>query len=302
MMAARFDGLMAAAHTPFATDGSLALEVVERQASALLADGVQSVFIGGSTGESHSLTLDERQRLAVRWFEVARGTPLRVVVHAGSNCLADARTLAAQAEQLGAAAISALAPSYFKPASVEALVACCAEITAAAPATPYYFYDIPALTGVHLPMADFLEQAAGRLPTLAGLKFTNVDFVAYQLCAAVAGGRFELLWGVDEMLLPALAVGARGGIGSTYNFAAPLYRQIIDAFDRGDLEAARRGQMRSIRLIRILARRGYMASAKALMGWRGVPVGAPRLPHLPLSTESLTALRGELVEGGFLAG
>lgn len=301
MMAARFDGLMAAAHTPFAADGSLALDVVERQASALLADGVQSVFIGGSTGESHSLTLDERQRLAVRWFEVARGTPLRVVVHAGSNCLADARTLAVQAERLGAAAISALAPSYFKPGSVEALVACCADLAAAAPATPFYFYDIPALTGVHLPMADFLEQAGGRIPTLAGLKFTNVDFVAYQLCAAVAGGRFELLWGVDEMLLPALAVGARGGIGSTYNFAAPLYRQIIDAFDRGDLEAARGGQMRSIGLIRILARRGYMASAKALMGWRGVAVGAPRLPHLPLSAESLTALRNELVEGGFLA-
>jgi len=97
-------GLVAAAHTPFFQDGSLNLAVVEQQAAHLLAHDVATVFIGGSTGESHSLSLAERQTLAQRWAEVAQGTRLRVVVHVGSNCLADAITLAAQAQQLGAVA------------------------------------------------------------------------------------------------------------------------------------------------------------------------------------------------------
>ena len=155
-------GLTAATHTPFHADGSLNLAVVEQQAEHLLANGVTTVFIGGSTGESHSLSLNERLALAQQWFEVARGSALRVVVHVGTNCLADAKVLASQAQQLRATAISALAPSYFKPRSVEQLVACAAEIAAAAPETPFYFYDILVLTGVSLSMPDFLEQARHR--------------------------------------------------------------------------------------------------------------------------------------------
>jgi N-acetylneuraminate lyase len=299
-MTQRFRGLIAATHTPFTLDGSLALGVVERQAEALLADGVTAVFVGGSTGECHSLTLDERLRLAARWAEVARGTALRVIVHVGSNCLADARTLAAQAEQLGASAIAAHSPSYFKPSSVAALVACCADIAAAAPGTPFYFYDIPVLTGVNLPMPEFLERGAEDIPTLAGLKFTNPDFVAFQLAAAVAPNRFEILWGLDEMLLPALAVGAAGAVGSTWNFAAPLYQQLIEAFERGDILTARREQMRSVRLIQILGHFGFLPASKAFMESRGVPVGPPRLPFRSLSVLDRACLLGDLSGEGFV--
>ncbi len=90
----RLTGLVAATHTPFHTDGSLNLSIVEKQAAHLLANGVRNAFIGGSTGESHSLSLEERRALAQRWFEVIRGSQLKVVVHVGSNCLADAATLA----------------------------------------------------------------------------------------------------------------------------------------------------------------------------------------------------------------
>lgn len=293
-MTPRLNGLVAATHTPFAADGSLHLAMVEKQVGHLQANAVTTAFIGGSTGESPSLTLDERLRLARRWFEVARSTNLKVVVHVGSNCLADARTLAQQAQQLGAAAIAALAPSYFKPNSVEALVACCAHIAEAAPDTPFYFYDIPALTGVSLSMPDFLRQAGDRIRTLAGLKFTNVDFMAYQLCRDVDGGRFDILWGVDEMLLPALACGAQGAVGSTYNFAAPLYHRLIAAFRRGDLATAQREQLRSIQLVRTLAKRGYLASAKALMTMQGVDVGPPRLPNASLTAGQVEELRQEL--------
>jgi len=181
-------GLVAAVHSPFRTDGSLHLDAVEAQAAHLLSHGIRVAFVGGSTGECHSLSLEERSQLARRWVEVARGTALGVVVHVGSNCLADARSLAAQAEGLGAAAVAALSPSYFKPRDLDTLVACCADIAAAAPRTPFYFYDIPVLTGVSLPMPDFLERAASRIPTLAGLKFTSPDLLAYQLCLRAGDG------------------------------------------------------------------------------------------------------------------
>jgi N-acetylneuraminate lyase len=286
--------LVAATHTPFHADGSLNLAAVERQAAHLLANDVRTAFIGGTTGESHSLTLDERLRLATRWFEVARGGPLAIIVHVGANCLADARALAAQAQQLGATAIAAMAPSYFKPASVDALIACCAEVAAAAPQTPFYYYDIPSFTGVHLPMPEFLARALRQIPTLAGLKFTHTDMMAFQLCRAAEGGRFDVLWGFDEMLLGALALGARGAVGSTYNVAAPLYHRLLAAFARGDLEAARGEQLRSVRLVQALVRRGFMGSMKATMDMLGVEVGPPRLPNVALTAQQTRELREEL--------
>src|SRR4051794_31681447 len=121
-------GLVAATHTPFHVDGSLNLSIIEQQAAHLAKSGVGTVFIGGTTGESSSLSLEERKQLAQRWTEVARDVPLRVVVHVGSNCLPDSRALAAHAEELGAVAISALAPSYFKPRALDVLIAYCAEV------------------------------------------------------------------------------------------------------------------------------------------------------------------------------
>ena len=112
-MTGKLIGLVAATHTPFDTHGQLSLAAVEKQAEHLLRTGVNAVFIGGSTGECHSLTVEERRALAERWSEVVRGSSLRLVVHVGSNCLADARALASQAQARGAAAIAALAPSYF---------------------------------------------------------------------------------------------------------------------------------------------------------------------------------------------
>jgi N-acetylneuraminate lyase len=285
-------GLVAATHTPFHAAGSLNLAAVEAQAAHLLKNGVGTVFIGGSTGESSSLSLDERRALAQRWSEVARGTALKVVVHVGSNCLADSRALAAQAEQLGAVSISALAPSYYKPRTLDALIACCAEIAAAAPATPFYFYDIPVLTGVSFSMPEFLEKAPARIPTLAGIKFTNPDLMAY--LQSLRAGDWDIPWGIDEWMLGALATGARGAVGSSFNFAAPLYHGLIAAFERGDLAAARATQHRSTQLIALLARHGYMGAAKATMAMLGVDVGPARLPNLSLDAAQTKTLRGEL--------
>jgi N-acetylneuraminate lyase len=293
----RLHGLVAATHTPFHADGALRLDGVERQCAHLLENGVRSVFIGGTTGESASLSLEERLALAERWMAVARGTEMRVVVHAGANCLADARALAAHAQKHSATAVAALAPSYFKPRTVEALVACCAEVASAAPATPFYYYDIPPLTGVTLPPLEFLEKAAARIPNLVGLKFTNPDLMAYLQC--LRSGDWDIPWGLDEWMLGALATGARGAVGSSFNFAAPLYHRLMAAFARGDLEAARVEQHRSTRLVALLARHGYMGAAKATMTMLGVDVGPARLPNTSLDAAQAKTLRSELEALGF---
>ena len=295
----RLHGLVAATHTPFHADGRLNLAVVEKQAGHMLRQGVSAVFIGGTTGESHSLTVDERLALAQRWVEVARGTTLRVVVHAGSNCLADAKVVAAGAGSLGVAAVAAMPPSYFKPTSLDALVACCAEVASAAPSLPFYYYDIPTMTGVRFPMPDFLSLAAERIANLAGIKFTNADLMAYQQCLLSHDGRFDIPWGIDECLLAALALGAAGGVGSSYNFAAPVYLRMMAAFTRGDLAAARVEQARSGQLIKLLSGLGYISAAKAVMALLGIDVGPARLPHGNLGADQRARLENDLQHIGF---
>ena len=295
----RLTGLVAATHTPFHADGSLNLAAVEKQAEHLARHGVGAVFIGGTTGESASLTLEERRAVAKRWCEIARGGALKVIVHVGSNCLADSRALAAEAESFGATAISAVAPSYFKPRSLELLTASCAEVAASAPKTPFFYYDFPALTGVAFSMADFLAMAGPRIPTLAGIKFSNPDLKSFNECLHADDGRWDMAWGTDESLLAVLALGATCAVGSTYNFAAPVYHRLVAAFERGDLAAARAEQWRSVELVKLLGGFGFMAAAKATMGMLGIDVGPARLPNGNLTAEEKISLRGGLEKLGF---
>lgn len=297
--AQRLHGLVTATHTPFHPDGSLHLAVVERQAAHLLRWGIGTVFIGGTTGEGPSLTIDERRALAQRWSEVVRGTALRLVVHVGANCLADARALATQAAALGAHAIAALAPSFFKPRDLETLIATMATIAAAAPATPFYYYDIPSFTGLNHSMPDFLAQAPARIPTLVGLKFTNPDLMAYQYVLRADGGKWDVPFGVDEHFLGAVAMGALGAVGSGFNFAAPIYQRLLRAFAAGDVATARDEQFRGLELIRVFVRHGYMAAAKATMQMLGVDVGPARLPNTSLDAAQAAKLRAELETLGY---
>lgn len=293
-------GLVAATHTPFLADGSLNLARVETQAAHLLKMGVGSAFIAGTTGESHSLSLTERISITRRWMEVTRGTSLKVIVHVGANCLEDVAALAKDAQQQGAAAISALAPSYFKPTTVPLLVDCCARITTAAPELPFFLYDIPSFTGISLSMPEFLTLGSERLPTLAGIKFTNPNGMMFQQCLHHSDGAYTILWGTDECLIAGLAMGATGAVGSTYNFAAPVYHKIIRAFENHDVVTARAEQKRSVELVARLASVGYMGAAKCMMKLLGVDVGPARLPHNNLDATEEKRLQRDLEAMGFL--
>jgi N-acetylneuraminate lyase len=155
------------------------------------------------------------------------------------------------------------------------------------------------MTGFHVSLPEFLSLAAEHIPTLAGAKFTNPDLASYQRCLHLQDGRFDIPWGTDECLLAALAVGATNAIGSTYNFAAPIYHRLLAAFAKGDLDAARKEQFRSVELVALLARFGFMGAAKEVMTMLGVPVGSPRLPNASLTGEQIRELRASLASLGF---
>ncbi len=277
----RLTGLVAAPYTPFHADGSLNVDAIEPMAELLLGSGVSGVFVCGSTGEGHSLSVDERQQIAATWDDVSKGR-FPLVVHVGHNSLVDAITLARHAERIGADAIASLAPSYYKPRTMDDLIAFLAAVATAAPKTPFYYYHIPSMTGVTLPIPELLRKGLERMPNLHGLKFTHNDFMELQECLAMYKSKFDVVFGLDEMLLAGLAMGVKGAVGSTYNFAAPLYRRIIDSVEKGDLETARIEQRKSVVLIRTLLEFGLMRAGKAIMSMLGVDCGPVRSPLDPI--------------------
>jgi N-acetylneuraminate lyase len=293
-MSAPLTGLIAAAHTPMNDDGSLNLDLVEVQAEHYSQTGVSGAFIAGTTGEGYSLSQAERKALAQRWCEVGRDAPLRVIIHAGSNCQRDACELASHAHRAGVDAVAVMAPFYFKPAGVDALVDFCVPIAAAAGDLPFYLYDVPLLTGVRLSMVDFLRRGKRQIPTLRGLKYTNEDLAQFQQCIRLGGGEFDILFGRDEALLAGWSLGARGAVGSTYNFAAPLYHDLIRAYQSGDLETARTVQAKSVEMVATIAQYGFPAAAKAVMRILGIDCGPARPPLRNLTADQQRELAERL--------
>jgi len=239
------------------------------------------------------MTLEERKLVAETFVKAAKGR-LLIIVHVGHSCIADARMLAAHAAAIGADAFSAVAAFYFKPSSIENLTDCMAEIASAAPDLPFYYYHIPHLTGVGMDMIEFLRLGGSRIPNLAGIKYTAATIQEYQSCLNYSQGRYDILYGVDELLLPALAAGAKAAIGSTYTFAAPLYLRTMDAFQKGDIETAREQHAYLVEVIRILLKYPPIPGQKAIMQMLGWDMGPCRLPLATLDREIFDEFYREL--------
>jgi len=261
------------------SDGSLHLELIPRYHQFLKRNGVRGAFICGSTGEGVSLSVHEKRQVIDAWGAAAADDPdFAVMPLVGGTSLTECRDLARHARDAGMDAISFTAPYYFRPADARALADCCMEVGSAVPEMPFYYYHIPVLTGVGTPMIDLLQAIHGRMPSFAGIKYTHEDFMDYLSCIHFERGRYNMLWGRDENMLPALSLGAPGAVGSTYNYAAPLYLDLMSAHASGDLASARQLQQQSIDMIRLLGKYGGIATGKAFMRLVGMDCGGFRLP------------------------
>ncbi|MDD2600439.1 MAG: dihydrodipicolinate synthase family protein [Kiritimatiellae bacterium] len=297
-MHSNITGLVAATFTPFHSDGAVDLSKIPAIVAHLKQSGCVGLYINGSTGEGPSLTIAERRQLAEAYLDAAHNR-LTTIVQVGTNSTRESCELAAHAAQHGADAISATPPSYFKPEDAEALVGCVAEIAAGAPELPFYHYHIPTMTGVTVNMEDFLRCAGDRIPNLAGIKFCSSVMHEMRRCMTLEGGRFEMLNAWDEMLLSGLATGIVGAVGSTYNFAAPIYHNIIKAFNTGDMPTARLWQDRALEMLdRIFATCGR-AGLKGMMSLIGLDCGPQRLPIPSTTPQKLVELKQQMESIGF---
>lgn len=290
----KLEGLVAATYAPLHPNGSINTRAVEKTANHLSERDCAGAFVNGTTGESLSLTVEERKAIAASWCEVTKGSSLRVIVHVGHNSIKAASELAGHAAASGADAIGMMPPCYLKPGTVEDLVSCCKQVAEQAPEMPFYYYHIPDLTGVFLPMIPFLEQASAEIPSLAGIKYTHSDLSEYLQCLNFKDSSYDLFFGRDESLLAALALGAKSAVGSTYNFAAPVYNRIISRFSQGNLDGAREEQLFITSMVDLLKSYGFLPASKALMSMIGLDMGPVRLPLRELSGSQKSKLKSEL--------
>ncbi len=291
----KIKGLIDAPFTPFHEDGSLNLAPIPEYAALLARNGLRGVFINGSSGEGYMLTEEERMQLAEAWM-AAVPKDFKVIVHVGSTSVMSSRRLAEHAQQIGAWGIGAMATPFPKIGSIEQLCRYCEEIASAAPNLPFYYYHIPAFNGAFLSMYDFLKAVDGRIPNFAGIKYTFESLYEYNRCRRYQNGKFDMLHGQDETILPCLAMGgAQGGIGGTTNYNGRCLTGILEAWEKGDLEKARQLQDFAQDVIDVICNfRGNIVGGKRIMKLIGLDLGPNRVPFMSVTKEEEQELRRQL--------
>ncbi|XP_041967998.1 N-acetylneuraminate lyase isoform X3 [Alosa alosa] len=249
----KLTGLVAATFTPLTPKGEVNLSVIGQYIDFLVEkQGVRKIFVNGTTGESLSLSVDERKQLAEAWCQKGKGKLEDVIVHVGCSSLKDSQELARHAVEAGADGIAVISPTFFKPPNA-----------------------VLAL--------DVVEGIEKVIPSFRGLKFSGSDLLDFGQCVSCSPGHWTHLYGMDEQLLAALAMGADGAVGSTYNYMGSTMNKVLCAFDKGDLEQARKLQFQMQEIILFAIKQGFnLAMNKQLMSeMSGISLGPPRLPLIP---------------------
>jgi N-acetylneuraminate lyase len=291
----KINGLIVAPFTPFDKKGEVDLGPIDAYATMLQRNGLIGVFINGSSGEGYMLTVEERMKIAEKWVSVApKG--FKVIVHVGATCIKDSYQLAKHAQEIGAFGTGAMASPFPKAGRVEELVKYCEEIACGAPSLPFYFYHIPALNGVFLPMLPFLKAADGRIPNLAGIKYTFESLYEYNQCMLYENGKFDMLHGQDETILSALVMGgAKGGISGTGSYIGKSLVGVIDEYNKGNVEGALIHQNFAQEVINVIARfRGNIVAGKRIMKLIGIDLGINRTPFQNVTAEEEAIIKKEL--------
>ncbi|XP_007525895.1 N-acetylneuraminate lyase isoform X1 [Erinaceus europaeus] len=300
----RLEGLVAATITPMTEHGEINISVIGQYVDYLVEEqGVTNVFVNGTTGEGLSLDISERQQVAEEWVKKGKNKLDQVVIHVGALSLKDSQKLAQHAAEIGANGIAVIAPFFLKPWNKDVLINFLKEVAAAAPTLPFYYYHIPALTGVKIRAEELLVGIQDKIPTFQGLKFSDTDLLDFGQCVDQnRQQQFTFLFGVDEQLLSALAMGATGAVGSTYNYLGKKTKQMLEAFQQNDFSSALNHQFHIQRFINFVVKLGFgVSQTKAIMSLvSGIPMGPPRLPLQKASREFTDNAKAKLKSLDFL--
>jgi len=289
-----FGRVVTAMVTPFDASGAVDLDLAGRLARHLVEQGSDGLLVCGTTGESPTLSWEEQLQLlsAVRQ---AVGSDAKVLAGTGSNCTAEAIEATREAAAAGADGALVVVPYYNKPPQ-DGLEAHFRAIAEAAPDLPLMLYNIPGRTG-----CSIAPETVARLmdcPNVVSFKAASGTTEEVTALRLSCGPRLAIYSGDDGLTLPMLAVGAVGVVSVASHVVGPQIRAMIEAYLNGDGPGALAGHDALIPVFKALFATTNPIPVKAALELNGWPVGAPRLPLLPLSdsmkrslSDTLAALR-----------
>ena len=283
-------GILPALVTPF--NDNLELDVARAPAliRALLDTGIDGFFVCGGTGEGRAMTVPERQEMGESAVKTLAGQ-VPAILHVGGTTTEEAVTLARHAAQIGADAVASVAPAD-NSNNLAAAVTHYAAIGGASD-LPFYVYWLASDADRRVTADRFLE-AMRNVPNFSGIKFTDANFYLFQQLIDLSNGSLNALTGPDEMCVAGMIMGSDGAIGSTYNIMPRIFSDMYAAFHNGNVKDAMIAQVRANRVISLLISVGVLGGIKAMLGWRGLPVGPPRPPPRPLTPDQEAHLRSAI--------
>ena len=227
----KYEGIIPAFYACYDDNGAVSIERTKTLAQWFVDQGVQGLYVGGSSGECIYQGKEERKAVLEAVMEVCKGK-LTVIAHIACNNTADSQELAAHAESLGVDAIASIPPIYFKLPPY-AIAKYWNDMSAAAPNTDFIIYNIPQLAGVSLTTALLNEMMKN--PMVVGVKNSSMPTQDIQMWADEGVMVFN---GPDEQLISGLVMGAVGGIGGTYGAMPQLYVELYKCVKSGDMAKA----------------------------------------------------------------
>jgi len=290
-----FGRVLTAMVTPFTTEGAIDLDAAADLAVSLVQQGCDGLVLSGTTGESPTTTEAEQDELLKAVLAVV-GPEVGVIVGVGTNNTAHTIDLARRAQSHGAHGLLVVTPYYSRPSQAGLL----AHFGAVADATelPVMLYDIPARSVVPIENDTMLRLAEH--PRILAVKDAKGDLRS----GAELISQTDLAYysGDDPLNLPWLSVGAVGFVSVISHIAAGPLRQMLDAYERGEVRCAREINAAWLPLVRTMSALGGVSFTKAALRLTGVEVGDPRLPQIAPSPTQLDALAIQLGARGLLAG
>ncbi len=279
--------LLTAMVTPFGPDGSLDIPAAVRLANHLVDAGCDGLVISGTTGESPTTTDAEKLTLLRAVLE-AVGDRARIVAGAGTYDTAHSVALAKACSAEGAHGLLVVTPYYSKPPQAGLI----AHFTAVADATPLpvLLYDIPPRSVIPIEY-DTLRTLAAH-PNIVGVKDAKGDLHSGAQLMAETG--LVYYSGDDALNLPWLAMGATGFISVISHLAAGQLKDMLSAFNSGDVTTARKINVAISPLCNALSALGGVTMSKAGLRLQGIEVGDPRLPQVSPTTQQIDALAADM--------
>ena len=287
-----FHGIIPPAVTPLNSERELDIPGLERLLEHMISGGVHGIFVLGTTGEGPALPASTRMEMAEATVDAVAGRGV-VIDHVGAPNIWDAIALTEHATKIGVDCIASLAPTYSFKYNADELYEyykCIASHTD----KPVMVYATLAMDIPNFPV--FMDRLM-EIPNVIGVKCTlRNDFILHKI-KEVNGGNINVINGPDETLICGLAMGADGGIGSTYNLMPGWFAKLFDAFKAGDLATAQQYQYKINRVIDAILRFGKFGAirgVKAALEMKGYDVGHAVFPAPHYDKDTLAAYKKEL--------